>query len=590
MASTENRLSLGRLYTLIILFIVLFIILSVRLYNLQITNYPDFATEAVNNMYRRVEIPAPRGIMFDRYSEPLVYNTSHFDVVIYPYVIRGDSAVWNRLSLILEKSVPELKKNYDRNYINRYTATRIESNIDFKMLSHIQEFRSVLPGVDVVSRPARKIRQGIISGHLFGYTGEINRDNINRYSQQNYKPGDIIGVKGLEKQYEQALRGKAGLRYIKVNALGQDFGEDFSKTSQPIAGNDLYLTIDAELQEYCESLYDGLSGGLIMMDYTNGEILAFVSKPDINPEHFSGGISHELWSSVLQDTLKPLFNRLVQAQYPPGSTYKMVSALAAIEENIITPDLTFHCSGSYRLGNRTFMCWKKEGHGKTDLYGAIKGSCNVYFYNLIQRVGLNNWVNYSAFFEFGRPSGIDLPEEASGILPDEKYMDSRYGRNGWGKGNLLNLAIGQGEVLTTPLQLVRYTAAIASQGKLLTPHLVRSIYDRNQDKLIYLSFPEKKIEQVSPKSWQIIIEGMKRVVQSSDGTARSVNIAGLDIHGKTGTAQNPHGEDHAWFIGFSGNPRFPYSFVVLVENGGSGSGKAAPVAKKMLQFYMEKNL
>lgn len=580
MSNSENDFSLPRLYIFILLNLLIFVILTFRLYNLQIQRYTNLATESVKNMYRRSEIPAPRGIMYDRYNVPLVYNQSNYDLVVFPFIINDHPDTWDRLANILSVYPEQLKEHYHKNYLGKYHPTRIFSSIDFTTLTRLQEHRLELPGIELVARPSRIIKEGANGGHIFGYTNEIERDNI----KKGYKAGDIIGVKGLEKSYETDLRGKAGVRYIKVNALGQDFGEDFGKTIQPLAGNDLFLTIDWELQSFGESLFEGKAGGAIIIDYTNGEILTFISKPDFNPGIFSGVMTPETWAIVSQDSLKPMFNRLIQAQYPPGSTFKIITALAGLENNFIEPENTFNCNGAYKLGNRTFKCWKPEGHGKMDMINAIEHSCNVYFYNLIQRVGISEWDHYSALFGFGSLTGIDLPDEASGVLPNEKYMDAHYGKSGWGKGNLLNLGIGQGEILVTTTQLARYTAAIASRGKLFTPHLVKAIFNQESGQLNIPVYPESTIDGVSDESWDIVCEGMRQVVQGTEGTARFSNVTGLKLYGKTGTAQNPHGENHAWFISFSAHDNLPYAIIILVENGGSGSGQAAPIAKKMYEY------
>jgi len=466
-----------------------------------------------------------------------------------------------------------------------YRPAKIATSLDFKTVSLVQEYQLELTGVSLTSRPTRQYAPNIRGGHLLGYTAEIDRGRIMHLGSEGYRSGDYIGVKGIEKYYENELRGVNGTRYVRINAYGMDFGEDFSKTEQVIPGNDLYLTINLDLQRYVESLVDTLPYAAIVLDYTNGEIHAITSQPDFDPEIFSGTVSRELWLALLNDPCKPLIDRTVQGLYPPGSILKMVAATTAVNEDIISPSKTFHCTGSYRLGRRVYKCWKEAGHGSMDLLNAIENSCNVYFYNLIQEIGLNRWSQYGQKFRIGTLTGIDIPEEKEGIMPDIRYLDKKYGHKGWTTGLLLNMVIGQGDVIVTPIDMARYTCMLASKGKIIRPHVGRAIYDKKDDDLRMLTFPVDSLADLSPQTWDLLHEGMKRVVSGKNGTAKSVNIKGLDIHGKTGTAQNPHGEAHAWFVGFSANPLFPYAIVVFVEHGEAGSSSAAPMARNILEFY-----
>jgi penicillin-binding protein 2 len=583
--SHENTLASARYYILIGISAILFLVLLYRIYDLQIRRYSDLSSEAVANMYRKYNIPAPRGNIYDRYNRPVVYNQSNYDLEVYPFEIGRSEQTWNILSEILALPVDVLKEKMNKNMNGYYRPAKIATSLDFKTVSLVQEYQLELTGVSLTSRPTRQYAPNIRGGHLLGYTAEIDRGRIMHLGSEGYRSGDYIGVKGIEKYYENELRGVNGTRYVRINAYGMDFGEDFSKTEQVIPGNDLYLTINLDLQRYVESLVDTLPYAAIVLDYTNGEIHAITSQPDFDPEIFSGTVSRELWLALLNDPCKPLIDRTVQGLYPPGSILKMVAATTAVNEDIISPSKTFHCTGSYRLGRRVYKCWKEAGHGSMDLLNAIENSCNVYFYNLIQEIGLNRWSQYGQKFRIGTLTGIDIPEEKEGIMPDIRYLDKKYGHKGWTTGLLLNMVIGQGDVIVTPIDMARYTCMLASKGKIIRPHVGRAIYDKKDDDLRMLTFPVDSLADLSPQTWDLLHEGMKRVVSGKNGTAKSVNIKGLDIHGKTGTAQNPHGEAHAWFVGFSANPLFPYAIVVFVEHGEAGSSSAAPMARNILEFY-----
>ncbi len=583
--SHENTFNATRYYVLIGISAILFSLLLYRIYDLQIRRYSDLSSEAVENMYRKYNIPAPRGNIYDRYNRPVVYNQSNYDLEVYPFEISRSELTWEILSQILEEPAEDLKERMKKNMNGHYRPAKIATSLDFKTVSLIQEYQLELSGVSLTSRPTRQYAEGIRAGHLLGYTAEVNRERMIHLRSEGYRSGDYIGVKGIEKYYEKELRGVNGTRYVRINAYGMDFGEDFTKTQQVIPGNDLYLTINLDLQRYVESLVDTLPYAAIVLDYTNGEIHAITSQPDFNPVIFSGTVSRNLWLDLLNDPCKPLIDRTVQGLYPPGSIFKLVAAAASVNEDIVSPSRTYQCNGFYRLGRRIFRCWKEGGHGSVNLLEAIENSCNVYFYNLIQEIGLNRWAQYGHYFRIGTLTHIDIPEEKPGIMPDVRYLDKKYGNRGWTSGLLLNMVIGQGDVLVTPVDIARYTCMLATRGKIIRPHVGRAVYDKKADSLRMLDFPADSLTELSPKTWEFLQEGMKRVVSGENGTAKVMNIKGLDIHGKTGTAQNPHGEAHAWFIGFSANPHFPYAIVVFVENGESGSSSAAPVARKIFDYY-----
>ena len=582
---SHNDLDSKRFTVIVIIMVILFSVLLVRIYELQIVKYFDLYSRSINNIYRKIDILAPRGKMLDRYNRVILFNESSYNLVVYPAQIDKYPETWDKLSQYLKIPVSKLKNTMKRNMIGYYFPTIIKENLNYQTLTYLFEHISELQGIDLVAEPVRKIRKGANAAHVIGYTNQIGKKELEKNKKKKYKAGDIVGWGGLEKEYEDVLRGQDGIKYMKINAIGQNIGEEYSKRIEPIPGNDLILTIDWDLQCYVESLIKDTSAAVIVINYTNGEILSLASMPDFNPEIFSTKISNKDWENIITNPKYPLYNRAIQAEYPPGSVYKLVAVITSQEDSVISPYHTFYCPGYYKLGRRIFHCWKSAGHGSENMYEAIEHSCNVFFYNLMLKLDFDEWIKYSKILGFGQLTNIDLPDENDGNVPDREYLKKTYGR--WGKGYLLNFVIGQGDVLVTPIQLAKYVSIIASDGLNIQPHLVRDIYYHENNKLVTKTYSQEKIEELSTNSLNVVREGMKRVMQGDEGTARYSNVKNLDLHGKTGTAQNPHGKNHAWFISFSGKLSFPYAVVVFVENGEGGSKTAAPIAKKIYKYYWD---
>lgn len=583
---SQNDLNPKRFIIIVIIMIILFSILFVRIYDLQVVKYYDLYSRSIENIYRKIDILAPRGKMLDRYNRVILYNNSSYNLVVYPAEIHEYPETWNKLSQYFQLPISELKSTMKKNMIGYYFPTVLKENIDYQTLTYLYEHMLELQGIDLVAKPVRKIKEGANAAHIIGYINQIGKKDLKAKKNKKYKAGDIVGWKGLEKEYEDILRGQNGIKFMKINAIGQNIGEEYSKRIEPIPGNDLILTIDWDLQSYVESLIEDTSGAAIVINYLNGEILALASMPDFNPEMFSTNISDKDWRDIVYNPKYPLYNRAIQAEYPPGSVYKLVAVITSQEDSVVSPSNdTFNCPGYYRLGRRIFHCWKSSGHGSENMYEAIEHSCNVFFYKLMLKLDFDEWIKYSKILGFGQLTNIDLPDEKNGNVPDRKYMNKTYGR--WGKGYLLNFVIGQGDVLVTPIQLAKYVSIIASNGLNIKPHLVKVIYYHEKNKLVTKKYSKDKIEGLSEQSLNVVKEGMRRVMQGEEGTARYSNIENLDLHGKTGTAQNPHGKDHAWFIGFSGKSSFPYAVVIFVENGEGGSKTAAPIAKKIYKYYWD---
>ncbi len=571
---------------------LLFLILIGRYYYLMIVFHEKYAERATANHIRAIPVLASRGVIFDRAGNIIVDNAPSYTISVIPIEVKDKPESLERLSSIMEISVEEINRRIIKNRRGNFAPAKVFSRVPFEKISYLQEHRLELIGVTYSIEPIRNYVSDIDLSHALGYTREINRDDLNRFKKESdYQPGDQVGWKGLEKSYESDLHGKRGFRFIEVNALGQEIGEAEDRAPiNPIPGYDLKLSIDSYIQRAAENALADSSGAVVILNHKTGEVLAYASRPGYDLEMLSGRISSKDWNALLQDPRKPLYDRGIQGLYPAGSTLKPLAALYALENFSNAKERTYICRGYYRLGNRSFGCWKKAGHGKMNLHDAIQQSCNVYFFNLIQDIGLENWAHIARDFGFGQRTNIDIPGENKGLVPDTKYMNRKYGLNKWTKGNLLNIVVGQGDVLVTPLQLAQFAGMLAERGTLFQPHFVDQVISKNGD-IIRENIPPPMDRVVASKdSWDFIQQAMWDVVNGKKGTAKAARQKGWDIYGKTGTAQNSHGKDHAWFIGFSLDERYPYSWAVLLENGGGGGGKAAPLLGKVLRNIAKRPL
>jgi penicillin-binding protein 2 len=565
--------------------VIIFLILLVRFAQLQLYNWDRYFRESEKNRIREVIIEPPRGLIFDRYGEVLVDNRPAYSVSVIPYeFLKADSSV-HLLSAILDQPPNEIQEKIKKKQVGNFAPVYLKRQIGFKILSDIEEFKLDLPGVLYRIDSKRFYPSGIKAPHLFGYLGEITSEELAKRNNEAYRLGDLIGKNGLELQYEEFLRGQPGVQYVEVDALGREVRDIPELTGQPPKpGKNLYLTIDAKIQRYLENEMDGKKGAAVVLDPRNGEVLALVSKPDYDPEVFSNVLTPEIWNQLVNQEDKPLYNRASQSVYPPGSTFKLVLAAAGLETGIIDPERKVFCPGYFRLGRRIFDCWKKEGHGEVNFLEAVEQSCNVYFYTLGLEIGLDNWSTFAKLFHFGMATQLDLPNESAGLVPDKEYLDAKYAEEGWTKGMIVNLSIGQGDLLVTPLQMANFAMMLANEGLAFRPHLVRKIEDPVSGEFIPTKIDSFRIQGVSPDTYKKIKEGMYLVVNGSHGTGKAAWLPQVKVSGKTGTAENPHGEDHAWFIGFAPTENPQVAISILVENGGSGGAVAAPIARGILSI------
>lgn len=577
---TEQQTHL-RLRVLTTLSVVMFLLLWGRLIELQIFRNQEFRRKSEANSIRMVEELPGRGLICDRKGRVIVENRPSYSINVIPFEARRSENTFSELSVILSKSETELKSQVPQKGALIYQPAKLARDVDFRTLAAFKARALDLVGVNYQFEPKRFYPYAI-APHTLGYISEISESEKKRFPDK--KPGDIVGKQGVERTYEHLLAGQKGYRYLTVNALGQTIGELTDEYIPARRSGKLYLTLDLDLQLLADSLMTGKRGGLVALDPRNGDILAIVSAPRYDLDAFAGVLRSSDWEKLQNDPENPLLNRAIQSGYPPGSTFKMMTLAAGIEEGLVKPGYHSYCSGGYQLG-RIYHCFKKEGHGNLDQFDAIEQSCDVFFYKLGHQLGAEKLGHYMRLFGFGSPTGIDLENEVSGIAPDARYFDKIYGAGKWSPGLPLNIAIGQGEVLATPLQLAHYCGIIATAGTDAKPHLFLEMHQSEGDIIAYR--PEIREVALKKETLEVLREGMRRVIEGNRGTARHLKDPRWHLAGKTGTAQNPHGEDHSLFLGFGPFEDPIIAVAIVVENAGFGSVVAAPIAGKIIKRYLE---
>jgi len=555
---------------------------GMRLFQMQVLNTDKYDEKSSSNSIKALEQIPLRGVFYDRNMNLLVENTPAYTVRIFPseYDPKANKFLEGVLGLDSGYISSQLYKN--RIY-SKFVPLKIQRGASFEAIGWIEENIDNLPGVDYIIEMQRNYPKGIMGSHVFGYSKEISQKQLD-ISDGFYIPGDLIGYTGLERSYEKFLRGKKGFNYVLVDSRRREIGKfkEGLKDLSSIKGDDLVLGIDLDVQKALEESLLGKVGAGVAIEPSTGEILALASSPDFDLNQFSYVTSKEYLSQLLSDEKKPQFNRATSSKHPPGSTFKILCAIAGLETGVINENSTLYCAGGFTYG-RFFKC--HGSHGSINVVHAIEKSCNAFFYQLIFKIGLNRLADYAERFGMGKRTGVDIMEEVKGLIPRTSYYEQVYGKN-WPQGILVSLGIGQGEIGVTPLQLAHYTALVANNGKSFTPHIVRGFLDENK-KLHTLKFKEVNTG-VSQKTFDLVKEGMFLVVNGA-GTATAIRMSEIKICGKTGTAQNPHGQDHALFIGYAPAENPKIAVAVLIENVGFGGTHAAPIAKRMIEAYLLKN-
>lgn len=575
-----------KLYVALSVLLVAVIALVVRLVQLQVVEQKEYGKESDKNSIKKItEIPA-RGLIFDRIGKIIVDNRPAYTLTITPF--QFDKKLVDEVASLVGIDAEYIKEQLSKaKGTNRFNPVIIKRDIDFKTVSFIEENRDRLKGVGYQVQSLRSYPNKFRGSHIFGYNAEISEKQLTASTEGYYRQGDLVGTAGIERTYEKHLRGEKGSRLISVDVNGKEVGQynDGNSDVKPVNGSDLYTTIDSDLQEYAEKLFANRRGAIIAVDPRTGEVLCLVSKPDFDLNVFAGAPEAKDVSSLFNNPDKPLFNRVTQTKYPPGSTWKMMMALAGLGSKKITTTSTINSPGSFTYGNRSF---KDHGsYGSIGVTRALEVSSNVFFYKLGLMLGIKDYHDYSEMFGFGNRTGIDLPNETRGLLPSEDYFNKVYGVNKWSQGLLVSLGIGQGELGVSPVQMVSYTAAICMDGMYIQPHIVRRIHNSATNQEQSVEFKKRQIEL--PKNYfEAVKKGMYLVV-NGNGTAKNIKNSDYVLAGKTGTAQNTKGANHSWFVGYAPYDNPKIAICVLGENAGWGAQVAAPVAGAIMVRFLSGN-
>jgi len=580
-------------YILTAFFIFLITLYGLRLYYLQIIKGDFFLNQAENNRIRIEPVSAPRGIIYDRHGTILVDNRPAYHVYLVREKVNVQEVV-QKLSTFCNVPEENLKTVLEKNRrMPLFKPIRLLSDINWDCLAKIEANIYRLPGVYVDVEPVRSYRFPGMASHILGYLGEITEEDLAKPEYADYSSGDDIGRTGIEKSYEKVLRGSRGIREVEVDALGRKLRVIDEK--DPIPGHAIWLTIDAHIQYKAEELMKDLEGAIVAIDVKTGAVRAMVSSPTFDENLFVKGISPDDWKRLNSDPRHPLLNRAIQSAYPPGSTIKPFIALAGLQEGLIGKTDRVNCPGFFHFGNRDYRCWKKGGHGSVDLYRAIAESCDVYFYSLGNRLGITKLSTYFKMFNFGSLTGIEIPGEKSGIVPDPEWK-LRFLRQPWHKGETISVSIGQGYLSVTPLQLAVAYGAIAGDGVLRKPFLVEKIEGEDKSKS---HVSETKNIPIKSDYIKLVKAGLEGVVKDPKGTAHKIWKETMPIAGKTGTAQvikfaerveneskiPKQFRDHAWFAGYAPSSDPEIAVVALVEHGGHGASAAAPIVASIVEEY-----
>ncbi|MGV3508968.1 MAG: penicillin-binding protein 2 [Sphingobacteriaceae bacterium] len=572
------------------IFIAIALILLFRLFYIQVIDKSYFLS-ANNNVLRKVIIYPARGVILDRKGEILVQNEPVYDLMVIPKEVKPfDTLEFCRLIGIDKPGFDKRFKKAVR--YSRYTSSIFEKQLSAVTYATFQEKLSEFPGFYVQNRSVRRYPDSIAAQFL-GYIGEVNDRDIER-SNGFYRPGDYIGRTGVEKSYEELLRGQRGVQNLMVDAFNRPKGHfaDGRYDTLAVSGDQLISSLDKQLQKLGEQLMHNKIGSIVAIEPSSGEVLAFVSSPTYNPNLMVGRQRGDNYEILDENPHKPMFIRPIQAEYPPGSIFKVINALLGQQFGLIRPDTRFHCTGGYWYGGRRPMkC--THVHGSVDLAQSIQKSCNVYYGNvyatMVDRSGMRpvngfkRWREGVAKFNIGSKLGIDLPNEKKGLLPTADLYTKRLKTDKWRSGYNISLSIGQGELGITPLQMANVAATVANRGFFYKPHLVKAIGEKN---VIKKEYTQKNDVGVDPQHFETVIEGMSMVVNQGGGTAYYSKIPHIEICGKTGTVENPHGDDHSVFFAFAPRHNPKIAIAVVVENGGHGSTWAAPIASLMIEKYI----
>jgi penicillin-binding protein 2 len=566
--------------------IFLFGVFIFRLWDLQIIKGGEYKKIDERNRLRVIDIPAPRGIIYDRNDRPLVKNIPSFDISVVKEDIPKDPETLSMLARLIGLKTDDIKEILDRSLTIPFEPVKLKQDVPLKEVAKVEARRIDFPGLQIEVVDGREYIYNHSASHVIGYLGRMSVGQMRSPKFADIPRKSFVGQFGIEKVYDGTLRGIAGKKIIEVDALGSII--KVVRTHRPVKGDDIRLTIDIDIQVVAEKNLRGKAGAVVALKPDTGEILALASAPSFDPNLFVRGIDYKDWDKLVKDKKKPMLNRAIQSQYPPGSTFKIITAIAALEQGIVTKNTEYNCNGSIYYG-RIFRCWKWDGHGNVRLHRALVESCDVYFYEIAKNLHIDTLSRYARDFGLGRRVGVELEGEVSGIVPDTLWKRNRKHEK-WYTGETINTVIGQGYLTTTPMQMARLMAAVANNGKLYKPYL---LMDLTAD------LKAESVVTIKPENISLIKKALLGVVTDKRGTGGLSRSDIVNISGKTGTTQVVRGDigkeedipekfkDHAWFVAFAPEDNPQIAVAIFVEHGGHGSTGAAPIAKRIIETYFE---
>lgn len=587
-----TKQEIQHLSTVITLILILvFVVLLFVFWNTQILKKRYYNELARGNIIKDLEVNAPRGLVLDRTGKRLAENKLNFTLFMVREFSKNIGQTVETVHRItgMEKEAVQKKIEKYKHY-PEFFMIPLAKDLPLEQVIYIESRSDELPELKIEIEPARAYPYGEMASHVLGYLSELSSGELEKKRGKGYAIGDLGGKSGIERIYESSLKGKKGVRTVARDNLGQV--REVMSEQKPVIGRTVILTIDLELQKYVEEIFKPYKGAIGVVDLKTGGILAMVSRPNFNPEFFSGVLDREEWQSLVNDPDRPLHNKFLQGIYSPGSTFKIVVALAGLQEEIIDPSVISYCSGAVRVYDRVFHCWKGGGHGSVGIENAIKGSCNVFFYRLGKKLDIDIIAKYATMLGLGELTGIDLPNENGGLVPTKEWKQ-RTLKQKWFPGETISVAIGGGMLNITPIQALQMISTVALRGRKPKLHLLKSIKENGETVMEFR--PQSETVPIDKENFELVIEGLYRVVNHEGGTARSARLPNLEICGKTGTQQviskeNPNYKTlvkqdrfkpHAWFVSFAPRTNPEIALVVFVENGGDAGAIAAPLAGKI---------
>jgi penicillin-binding protein 2 len=594
MFGREEKVSAFRLTAVQYVVLFIFLLLAYGLWRLQVMHSDEYALLAEKNRVRNVPILAPRGKILDREGRIIVDNYPSFSALLLRDSSRDLNADAGAISKGLHLAPEEVRQRIRHfSAMPQYQPIFLKEDITPDELAFIESHKNELPELETIMAHRRLYPRNGFMAHLIGYVGEVTEDMLNQPQFELYTPGDVVGVSGVEKQYNDILMGKNGSRRALVNSHGREVGRLDETPAEP--GKQLKLTLDLDLQIAAEEAIEGKNGAIVAMDPHTGEILAMVSRPTFDPNDFAVKISRDEWDKLVNDPDKPLLNKAIQAQLAPGSTFKILMATAGWQEGI-AQTLHVNCTGGAVFYGRRFGCWVKSGHGAVDITKAIYQSCDVFFYTLAEKLGIDRIAKYATAFGLGQKTGIDLPNEVSGVMPSEEWKVHNFHQK-WFAGETISVGIGQGAIAITPVQLMRAVGAISMDGRMVVPHVINPT-NLPAGFIQTTHYSEVTNVPIDPTGWNTITDALGRVLLP-EGTAPSAHIPGIDIAGKTGSAQivslavrakhqnNTDLAQNGWFVGFTPR-RNPDVIVCVLFEGGEHGRLAARLATQVIKAYVDK--